>query len=67
MRDDAGRLIDALNAMPAEMRTALALQVTAEFLEFTAYEMAQTDDARQVARLIMLSADLERAAGLTND
>lgn len=56
-------LIDQLNTFPADQRTGSALIAAARVLEYAAYEMAQSDEARHVARLILLAADMERTAG----
>ncbi|WP_299731139.1 hypothetical protein [uncultured Tateyamaria sp.] len=55
-------VIDHLNDMPLDVRTPAALATAAEVLEYAAYELAQTDRPRHVARLILLAADLERTA-----
>lgn len=56
------RLLQQLDLLPQEDKTSAALAVTASLLEYAAYEMAQSDEARQVARLILLAADMERTA-----
>ncbi|MEX0367478.1 MAG: hypothetical protein AB3N22_15500 [Ruegeria sp.] len=56
-------LLHRLDTLPQEDKTSAALAATASLLEYAAYEMAQTDEARQVARLILLAADMERTAG----
>ncbi|WP_147104345.1 hypothetical protein [Tateyamaria sp. syn59] len=56
------RLLQELDAMPQAVRASAALAITASLLEYAAYEMAQSDEARQVARLILLAADMERTA-----
>ena len=56
------RLLQDLDALPQADRTSAALAITASLLEYAAYEMAQSDEARQVARLILLAADMERTA-----
>ena len=56
------RLLQELDALPQGDKTSAALAVTASLLEYAAYEMAQSDEARQVARLILLAADMERTA-----
>ncbi|WP_152613028.1 hypothetical protein [Tateyamaria sp. ANG-S1] len=56
------RLLQELDALPQQEKTSAALAITAGLLEYAAYEMAQSDEARQVARLILLAADMERTA-----
>lgn len=56
------RLLQRLDMLPQEDKTSAALAATASLLEYAAYEMAQSDAARQVARLILLAADMERTA-----
>ncbi|WP_299693479.1 hypothetical protein [uncultured Tateyamaria sp.] len=53
-------LLEDLNALPAAARPGVALAIAAAMAEYAAYESAQTDEARQVARLILVAADLER-------
>ncbi|MEL7133539.1 MAG: hypothetical protein AAGK77_14130 [Pseudomonadota bacterium] len=55
-------LLQELDALPRHDKVSAALAVTANLLEYAAYEMAQSDEARQVARLILLAADMERTA-----
>lgn len=55
-------LLQELDGLPQNDKTSAALAVTASLLEYAAYEMAQSDEARQVARLILLAADMERTA-----
>ncbi|WP_299614328.1 hypothetical protein [uncultured Tateyamaria sp.] len=55
-------LLRELDDLPQEGKTSAALAVAASLLEYAAYEMAQSDEARQVARLILLAADMERTA-----
>lgn len=55
-------LLRELSALPEGMRVAEALSVAAASVEFAAYEMAQTSEAKQVAQLILFAADLERVA-----
>lgn len=55
-------LLRELDDLPQEGRTSAVLAVTARFLEYAAYEVAQSDEARNVARLIVLAADMERTA-----
>lgn len=55
-------LLEELDSLPQNQKTSAALAVTASLLEYAAYEMAQSDEARQVARLILLAADMERTA-----
>ncbi|APX11239.1 hypothetical protein [Tateyamaria omphalii] len=56
------QLLQELDAMPQTDRSSAALAITASLLEYAAYEMAQSDEARQVARLILLAADMESTA-----
>lgn len=60
--ENVQRLLQQLDLLPQEDKTSAALAVTASLLEYAAYEMAQSDEARQVARLILLAADMERTA-----
>lgn len=55
-------ILDHLSDLPLSVRTAAALATAAEVLEYAAFELAQTERPRHVARLIMLAADLERTA-----
>ncbi|WP_299041343.1 hypothetical protein [uncultured Tateyamaria sp.] len=55
-------LLEELDGLPQQDKTSAALAVTASLLEYAAYEMAQSDEARHVARLILLAADMERTA-----
>ncbi|WP_299602860.1 hypothetical protein [uncultured Tateyamaria sp.] len=55
-------LLRELDDLPQEGRTSAVLAVTAHLLEYAAFEVAQSDEARQVARLIVLAADMERTA-----
>lgn len=59
---DVHALLLRLNAMPASERTAAALAAAAPLLEFAAYELARSEEAQQVARLILMAADMERTA-----
>ena len=56
------RLLQELDTLPQGDKTSAALAITASLLEYAAYEMAQSDEARQVARLILLAADMDRTA-----
>lgn len=55
-------LLRELDDLPQDGRTGAVLAVTARLLEYAAYEVAQSDEARDVARLIILAADMERTA-----
>lgn len=55
-------LFDHLADLPEDVRTNAALAAASEVLEFAAYELAKSDDARHVSRLILLAADLERTS-----
>lgn len=55
-------LLKELDDLPQNAKTSAALAVASSLLEYAAYEMAQTDEAQQVARLILLAADMERTA-----
>ena len=53
-------MLNELNALPVAERPGVALAIAAAAAEYAAYESAQTDEAKQVARLILVAADLER-------
>lgn len=59
---DVHAVLNRLNAMPAPDRMAAALAAAAPLLEFAAYELARSEEAQQVARLILMAADMERTA-----
>ncbi|MEM8693169.1 MAG: hypothetical protein AAGG57_14950 [Pseudomonadota bacterium] len=59
---DVQAVLARLDNLPNEERTKEALRVAARFLEYAAYEMAQSDEARHVARLILLAAEMERTS-----
>lgn len=55
-------LLQMLDDLPSYARTPTALAVTASLLEYAAYEVAQSEEAKAVARMIVLAADMERAS-----
>lgn len=55
-------LLDHMSDLPEDQRTSCALAAAALVLEYAAYELARTETPKHVARLILLSADLERTA-----
>jgi len=55
-------LTEALERLPQAARPAAGLRAIAQLLEFVAYDMAQSEGARQIARLILLAVELERSA-----
>jgi len=55
-------LLRMLDDLPPHARTSTALAAASSLIEYAAYEMAQSDEARHVARLILLAADMERTA-----
>ncbi len=55
-------IFDQLDSIPIENRISEALIISAQFLEYSAYEMAQSEEPKQVARLILMAADIERTA-----
>ncbi len=59
---DVRAVLDRLDDLKPCERTGEALRVAARFLEYAAYEMAQSDEARHVARLILLAAEMERTS-----
>ena len=59
---DVRAVLDRLTKMPTDERTAAALAAAACLLEFAAYELAQSEDAQRVGRLILMAADMERTA-----
>ncbi|MEL7097863.1 MAG: hypothetical protein AAGM84_03450 [Pseudomonadota bacterium] len=59
---DIRAVLARLTQMPANERTAAALKAAAPLLEFAAYELARSEQAKQVARLILMAADMERTA-----
>ena len=56
------KLIERLEALPRPERVAFALRASSKLLEFTAFELAQSEDADRVAELIVLAAEMERTA-----
>jgi len=65
---DVRAVLARLSDMPADDRTTAALTAAAPLLEFAAYELARSEQAKQVARLILMAADMERtAASLFSD
>ncbi|MEO0389832.1 MAG: hypothetical protein AAF218_02715 [Pseudomonadota bacterium] len=59
---DIASVLQRLHEMPAEHRTPAALEAAAHLLEFAAYELARSEEAQHVARLILMAADMERTA-----
>jgi len=59
---DIQNVFDRISQAPAEARTPAALEAAAHLLEFAAYELARSEEAQHVARLILMAADMERTA-----
>ena len=57
-------LLREVSALPAEMRSVVALNVAAELVQLAAYEAAPILNRGDMAELIALSANLETKAGM---
>ncbi|MEM8576751.1 MAG: hypothetical protein AAGF60_02775 [Pseudomonadota bacterium] len=59
---DVRAVLDRMSQLPVEDRTPTALAAAAHLMEFAAYELARSEEAQHVARLILMAADMERTA-----
>ena len=55
-------IMDTLDRLPLAERAPAALIAAAQLVEYAAYEVAQTERSRSVARMILLAVDIERTA-----
>jgi len=60
-------MINTLDALSEDARAGEALAFAAAAVEYAAYELAQSTEAKRVAQLILFAADLERVAQSVRD